>query len=208
LKPARGLGRQAVSLGLETLDVAKIHAEALDRLEASSSRDGIIKRAEIFFTEAVTPIEKTHPAALKAKTQLNQMNKMLDRRTVNLAATNRSLKQDVVRRKTVEQALRTSAAQSKKLLEESRRLQNHLQHLTHRIMAAQEDKRRKISHELQDEIAQTLLGINVRLVTLKQEAAGKAKGFKKDIVSTQRLVEESVEFINRFARELEAPQPA
>ena len=66
LQPARGLGRQAVSLGLETLDVARIHEGALATLEASSSRDGLIKRAEIFFTEAITPIEKTHRAALKA----------------------------------------------------------------------------------------------------------------------------------------------
>src|SRR5206468_10017707 len=42
LQPARGLGRQAVAIGLETLDVARIHEEALATLEASRSRDGII----------------------------------------------------------------------------------------------------------------------------------------------------------------------
>src|SRR5436190_82044 len=78
LQTARGLGRHAVSLGLETLDVARIHEGALATLEASSSRDGIIKRAEIFFTEAITPIEKTHRAALKASAHLNQVNKTLD----------------------------------------------------------------------------------------------------------------------------------
>src|SRR6266850_5038346 len=35
LRPARGWGREALSLGLETLDVARIHAGALARLEAS-----------------------------------------------------------------------------------------------------------------------------------------------------------------------------
>src|SRR5689334_1186889 len=59
LDHARGLGRQAVTLGLETLDVARIHEGALADLEASASRDGIIERAEIFFIEAVGPIEKT-----------------------------------------------------------------------------------------------------------------------------------------------------
>ena len=157
LQPARGLGRQAVSLGLETLDVARIHEGALATLEASSSRDGIIKRAEIFFAEAVTPIEKTHQAALKANAHLHQVNKTLDRRTMDLAASNRSLKQGIVRRKTAEEALKKSGEHSKKLLEESQRLQKHLQHLTHRILAAQEDKRKKISRGLQDEIAQTLL---------------------------------------------------
>src|SRR3989454_5986778 len=74
LQPARRLGRQAVSLGLETLDVARVHEGALASLEASSSRNGIVKRAEIFFTEAVTPIEKTHPAALEANARLNRVH--------------------------------------------------------------------------------------------------------------------------------------
>src|SRR5437588_11379233 len=97
LQPARQLGRQAVRLGLETLDVARIHEGALAALEASSSRDGIIKRAEIFFAEAVTPIEKTHLAAVKAIADLSEMNRRLDQRTVDLAASNRFLKQSVLR---------------------------------------------------------------------------------------------------------------
>jgi signal transduction histidine kinase len=205
LQPARGLGRQAVAIGLETLDVVRIHEGALATLEASSSRDGIIERAEIFFTEAITPIEKTHHAALKANVRLSRLNKMLGRRTVDLAASNRSLKQGIVQRQTVEEALKKSGGRAKKLLEESRRLQKHLQHLTHQILTAQEDKRKKISRDLQDEIAQTLLGINVRLLSLKTEAAANAKGFKKDIASTQRLVDKSVKSIKRFAREFGKP---
>jgi signal transduction histidine kinase len=201
LQPARELGRHAVAIGLETLDVARIHQGALATLEASSSRDGIIERAENFFAEAITPIEKTHHAALKTNVHLNQVNKALDRRTVALAASNRSLKQSIVRRKTAEEALKKSGEHSKKLLEESRRLQKHLQRLTHRIMAAQEDKRNKISHDLRDEIAQTLLGINVRLLTLKKEAVVNTEGLKKEIASTQRLVDKSVKGIKRFARE-------
>src|ERR1035437_7523168 len=48
LQSARDLGCQAAALDLETLDVARIHEEALATLEASSSKDGIIKRVEIF----------------------------------------------------------------------------------------------------------------------------------------------------------------
>ena len=111
------------------------------------------------------------------------------------------MKQGIVQRKTVEQALKKSGEHYRKLLEESLRLQKHLQRLTHRILSAQEDKRKKISHDLQDEIAQTLLGINVRLLTLKKAAAVNASGLKKEIASTQRLVDKSVKSINRFARE-------
>jgi signal transduction histidine kinase len=198
---ALALGRQAAALNLETLDVARIHDGALATLEASRSRDGIVERAEIFFAEAITPIEKTHRAALKANVRLSQLRKTLDRRTVDLAASHRSLKQGIVQRKTMEQALKKSGEHSRQLLKESRRLQKHLQRLTRQILSAQEDKRKKISRNLHDEIAQTLLGINVRLLTLKQEAAVNAKGLKKDIASTQRLVDKSVKSIKRFARE-------
>jgi signal transduction histidine kinase len=201
LRPARGLGRQAVAIGLETLDLAGIHAEALAALEASSSRDGIIERAECFFTEAITPIEETHRAALKANVRLTQLKKRLGRRTMDLAASNQSLRQGIAQRKTVEEALKERGEHSKKLLKESLALQNHLQHLTHQILSAQEDKRKEIGRELQDEIAQTLLGINVRLLTLKKEAAVNAYGLQKEIASTQRLVDMSVKSIDQFARE-------
>jgi len=202
LQPARGLGRQAVAIGLETLDVARIHEEALATLEAASSKDGIIKRAEIFFSEAITPIENTHHAALKTTARLSQVNKTLGRRTVDLEASQRSLKQGITRRKTVEQALQKSGEHSQKLLKESRELQKHLQRLTHRLLSAQEDRRKKLSRDLHDEIAQTLLGINVRLLTLKKEGAVNAESLKKEIASTQRLVDQSVKSINRFARAL------
>jgi signal transduction histidine kinase len=201
LQPARALGRQAVASALETLDVAKIHEGALASLEASSSRDGVIKRAELFFAEAITPIEKTHRGALKANVHLNQLAHKLGRRTAGLAASNRSLKQGIVQRKGVEQALKKSAGRYARLVKESRRLQKHLRHLTHQLLATQEKRRTKISRKLHDEIAQTLLGINVRLLTLKKEDTVNTKGFKKEIASTQRLVENLVKTMSRFGHE-------
>jgi two-component system, NarL family, sensor histidine kinase DegS len=201
LEPAHGLGRQAVSLGLETLDVARIHAEALATMEASSSRDGIIERAGIFFSEAITPIERTHRAALKANALLTRVSRKLDRRVAALAIANRSLKRGVAQRQTAEKALQTSGGHSRKLLEESRHLQRRLRQLTRRILAAQEVNRKKISHELQDEIAQTLLGINVRLLSLRQGTGAGTQVLEKEIASTRRLVDKSMRRIKRFARE-------
>ena len=201
LNLARSLGRKSVDLGLETLDIAKIHERALATLP-QASRDGTLKRAEIFFAEAVTPIEKTHEAAQKADAHLNKVNRALDRRTLELAASHRSLAVSITRRKVVEEALRKSGGHSQKLLEESRCLQEHLRHLTHKILSAQEQKRKKISRELQDEIAQTLLGINVRLLTLKNEAAATAKGFDRDIAITQRLVTKAGKTMKRYAHQI------
>jgi signal transduction histidine kinase len=202
LQSARKLGRQAVASGLETLDLARIHVAALASLEASSSQDGIIKRAENFFSEAITPIEKTHRAAQEASGHLNQLTKTLGRRTVELAASGRHLKRGIVRRKAAEQALKKSGKHRANLLEQSRLLQEHLRQMTRQILLAQENKRTKISRELHDEIAQTLLGINVRLVTLKKEAATNAKGLKKEIANTRRLVEKSRITLRRFVGEL------
>ncbi|MDB6112942.1 MAG: histidine kinase [Pedosphaera sp.] len=201
LPSARGLGRQAVALGLETLDVARVHEGALATLAAAGGGSGAGKRAETFFAEVTTPIEHTHPAALKTKARLGQLNEALGRRTVDLATANRSLKKGITRRKTAEQALKRSGQHSQKQLQTSRQLQQRLQHLARQILRAQEDKRKKISRELHDEIAQTLLGINVRLLTLKKEAAVNADSFKQAIASTQRLVDNSVKSIKRFARE-------
>jgi hypothetical protein len=105
---SRGVGRRAVALGLETLELARMHEEALATLEASSPHDGLNKRAEIFFSEALTPIVETHRAARQSKIELNRLNETLNRRTLELAATNRQLQRGIVRRKSVEAALKKS----------------------------------------------------------------------------------------------------
>lgn len=128
------------------------------------------------------------------------LKRRLKRRTAELAATNRELQRDVLRRKSVEGILKKSAQHYARLLKESSELQEGLRQLTHQVLATQEDKRKKISRELQDEIAQTLLGINVRLLSLKQEARRKSKGLGNEIASTQRLVARSARSIRRAAR--------
>jgi signal transduction histidine kinase len=207
-EPAGRLGRQAVTLGLETLDVARIHERALATLGASGAKDGIMERADLFFTEVISPIEESHHAALEANARLDQANKTLRQRTLDLAASNRSLKQGIALRKTAEAALMKSVEHYKDLLKKSLPVRKHLQELTHRILSAQENSRSRMSHELQDEIAQTLLGINVRLLTVKRAAGLNDQSLQKEIASTQRMVGQSVQSINRFAHELERRPPA
>jgi signal transduction histidine kinase len=200
-QPALALGHRAVVLGLETLDLARIHERAVATLELASSKNGIAKRAEIFFTEAISPIVETHRAALQSKIDLTLMDETLKRRTLELAAANRRLQRGVVRRKSVEAALKKSGEHYAKLLKDSLRLQEGLRKLTHQVLASQEDERKTISHELQNEVAQTLLGINVRMLSLKQEARNNTEGLKNEIASTQRLVIKSAKSVRRVARE-------
>jgi signal transduction histidine kinase len=209
LQPARGLGRKAMALGLETLDLARIHEVALAQLvlpnHSLRTKNGTNKRAEIFFVEASTPIETTHRAARETSGDLNRLTKTLGRRTAELAASGRHLKRKIVQRKAAEEALKKSGKHRIDVLEQSRLVQEDLQRLAHQILLVQEDKRSKMSRELHDEIAQTLLGINVRLVTLKKEATVNTKGLKKEIANTQRLVENSKKTLSRFANELGKP---
>jgi signal transduction histidine kinase len=201
LQPALIVGRQAVALGVETLELARIHERALTTLELSNSKNGVIKRAEIFFTEAITPIVETQRAARQTKVDLSRLKETLGQRTEELAVTNRQLQRGVVRRKVMEEAFEKSGQHHHKSLEESLQLQKRLRQLTHQVLAAQEDERKNISRELQDEIAQTLLGINVRLLSLKQEARSNTKGLKNEIASTQRLVVKSAKSVRQIARE-------
>ena len=158
-----------------------------------------MKRAEMFFGEALTPIVETHRAARQSKLDLIRLNETLSRRTAELAATNRQLQRGVTRRKTVEAALKKSGEHYSKLLKESLSLQEGLRQLTHQVLTAQEEEQKKISRELQDEIAQTLLGVNVRLVSLKRESKLNTAGLKNEIANTERLVAKSAKSVRRAA---------
>ena len=205
LQPALALGRHAAAIGLETLDLARVHEAALAGLAPARNRNGIGRRARRFFAEAIAPIEKTHRAALQANTHLTALHKRLSQRTVDLGASGRHLKNGIVQRKAVEHALKRSAGHYAKLVKESRRLQQRLRRLTRQVLLAHEGKRAEISRELHDEVAQTLLGINVRLLTLKKQATTSTGGLQKEIASTQRLVEQSAKTMSRFARKFGRP---
>ena len=202
LQPALGLGRQSVALGLETLELARIHEHALDTLKLSNAKNAFTKLAGIFFTEANAPIEETHRAARQGKVHLSRVMAKLGKRTEELAASNRQLRRGVARRKIMEDDFAKRGKHHQNSLDESLELQKRLRQLTHKVIAAQEDERKKISRELQDEIAQTLLGINVRLLSLKKEARSNTNGFKKEIASTQRLVANSARSVRQVGRKI------
>jgi signal transduction histidine kinase len=203
---AQGLGRRAMALGLETLDLARFHEQALITLVlpgySPDDRERMVRRAGTFFAEAITPIEKTHRAAQEDNDQLVQLNHLLNQRSVDLTASNRQLQQEILQRKSVEESLRKSEQHYSQLLEQSRHMQEQMRLLSRQLLSAQEEERKMISRELHDQIAQTLTGINIQLAALKTASMVNTKGLQKKISSTQRLVEKSVDIVHRFAREL------
>mgnify|MGYP003586606974 CR=1 FL=1 len=206
LAPAVLLGRKAVELGLETLDLALIHEQAIAALvlrpETLDTRKHILGRTGIFFAEAIVPLEETHRTAREAAVHLLHLNRSLKQRARELTASNRRLKSEVTRREVVAENLRESERNTSRLLEKSKQLQEQLRGLSRRILWAQEEERKRISRELHDVIAQMLTGINVRLASLKLEAGTNARGLGRKITQTQRMVERSVDIVHQFAREL------
>lgn len=195
----RSLGERAVALGLETHDVVRMHQAALLALVSPRKRDlpvdALIQRSGDFFIEAIAPMEEAHLGARKA-------NLLLTQRTRELAITNEELKREISQRKAAEHSLQTSEKTTSQLLEESLRLQRELRDLSRQLLHAQEEERKRISRELHDVIAQTLAGINLRLAILRSRNTINAQDLNREIARTQQLVEQSVDIVHRFARDL------
>jgi signal transduction histidine kinase len=134
-----------------------------------------------------------------AQTQLatyaSQLENMVTTRTAQLTAANRQLE-------TSDELNRKGKEEFKGLFEESLEMQKKLRRLTHQILTAQEEERKKISRELHDEVVQTLVGLNVELSGLVHGNSAGVRNLKDKIANAQRLVESSVEAVHRFARDL------
>lgn len=81
------------------------------------------------------------------------------------------------------------------------RLESQLRDQMRQILRTQENERKKTSQELQNEIAQVLLAIHLRLLTLKEAAKANTERLKKEIAETQVLVKQSVLAIRRLLHE-------
>jgi PAS domain S-box-containing protein len=131
-----------------------------------------------------------------------KLSEEAQRRVEALADANRELTQEIGRRQAVEESLKKSEQHQSQLLAQARILQDQLRHLSRQVLRAQEEERKRISLELHDVIAQTLTGITVQLAALAKQTRLDPKGFDRSIAQTQRLVEESVDIVHQFAREL------
>jgi two-component system sensor histidine kinase DegS len=164
--------REKILLGLQDITDRKNNEEALRKAEVLLSR---------------------HAGQLEAL--VARRTGQLSRRTAELTAMN-------VRLKTSLRTVRRGQEEIGSHLMAAQLLQKKLRHVTHQILTAQEEERKKISRELHDEVVQTLVGINVELATLVHGNSPDVRVFKDKIAATQRLVESSVDAVHRFARDL------
>lgn len=200
---ARDLGRMAVALGLETLDLAKVHARTMEAFlmadNLSGTRQDLTRRGAAFFNEVIIPIEETHSRAVETRAECEKVNATLEQRILELADSKRELQRQITGRKASEKALQNNG--SARLLKDSLILEKRLQHMVRKILSAAEDKRKEMCLQLGDEIVQPLLGIKLRMLALNKEIATHDETRTKEIAFIQRLVEDSAEIVNRIAHE-------
>lgn len=202
-------GKQAAGCGLDTLDLVRIHDQALAAVlsdpPVAAAAEELIRRAELFFTEAIMPIEGTHRLALEADADLKQVSSNLERRTLDLADSRQVLLEQVAGRRKAEDSLRVSEHSSSGLLRDSRVLEKRLQDMVRKVLSSTEAERGKMSRQLNDEVAQSLLGINLRMLALKKEITINQASLALEIATTQRLVDDSANMIRRLAHEFSTP---
>jgi PAS domain S-box-containing protein len=108
---------------------------------------------------------------------------------------------DIRERKQAEKALRESREHYIRLFEEARTMEENLRQLSNKVLTAQEEERKHISRELHDEIGQTLTAANVSIAMLRKHAQSDPE-FARKVESAQRLLEQCMDMVHRFAREL------
>ncbi len=108
---------------------------------------------------------------------------------------------DITEQKQAQDALQESKEHYMQLFREAQEMEENLRQLSHKVVTAQEEERKRISRELHDEIGQTLTAVNVCIAMLKKEAGADVR-LNAKVFAAQELLEQSVATVHRFAREL------
>ncbi|MBI3876205.1 MAG: sensor histidine kinase, partial [Verrucomicrobia bacterium] len=109
---------------------------------------------------------------------------------------------DITERKLAEEALRESKEHYQQLFNEAHVMQENLRDLSTKVLHVQEQERTRISRELHDQVGSALTAINVDLAVLRREPTLKPALIRQRITDTQTLLEQTMETVHRFAREL------
>ena len=206
LERAYELGRKACAVGLGVLQVSKIHQEAMTRLLTASprlaTRPAALEAAGTFVMEVLSPFEATHRGFHEINLKLLELNRTLSQRNQDLSESNRSLQMEVTERKRTATALRESQEYYQVLFNEARQMQEDLRRLSTQVLRVQEEERNRISRELHDEIGQALTAIHVHLTLASRQMGVGTKICTHAIGTALRVLEETMESVHRFAREL------
>jgi len=177
--------------GLDLLDLARIHEGAVRRLDGSGDA---VEKGRAFFTGIAAAVSSDLTTGARVESLARQVGE--------LVISNQQLREEVNRRKVIEDSLRHREKAASEMLEKSREMQDEWRLLSRRLLSVQEDEQKLISRELHDVIAQTMTGINVRLAVLRSQATANAIELHRKIAEAEKLAEKSVEIVHQFASEL------
>lgn len=130
---------------------------------------------------------------------------ILKKRIAILKTDNRQLRRELVRHTRNEAVLQKRSDRYQKKWTESLSMHKDLRLLTHHMIMAQEDQRLHMSHELQDEIAQSLLGIHTNLLTMRRKTVNDTRALKDRIASTRKLVQHSGLAVQKATKKICSP---
>jgi signal transduction histidine kinase len=193
LTQAYGLGRAAIARGFGVLDMARVHQTSLGHLLHRTPRASpkALDTAEHFFLQTLAPFEATHRGFRETNARLQRAIAALEKRNLELAVMNQKLTAQVRERRRTENALRESEGHFRALFEQACAMQQNLRELSHKVLHAQEEERKRISRELHDETSQALTAISITLASLN---GAHRNGLlrRKRIRDAQRLLQETM----------------
>lgn len=206
LEKAYALGRAAIAGEFGILDMARLHQQALSNLlrpalDANKSTP-IVRAAETFFLESLSPFEATHRGFRETASDLQRVVTTLEKKNEELSVINRTLSDEIDVRKRTERALRDSEEHYRELFNNARAMEERLRKLSNQVLHVQEEERKRISRELHDEAGQALTAISVILASVDDGAGGSVELNRKKVAEAQRLLQRTQETLHDFAREL------
>src|SRR5258707_1221007 len=178
LQSAYELGRSAVKSAVGCLDLVKIHQDVmlLAMLDAPTPEEcaQIAMLGTDFFAECLSPYEMTHRGYREALVALS-------RRNVEVAATNQQLEAEIRERKRAEEKLKE---------------------LPKRILEAQEAERRKIAHELHDEVCQRMSATKLHIEAFESEIPSRNAKLHKKLLEIKKQINLKIKEVRRISEHL------
>lgn len=109
---------------------------------------------------------------------------------------------DITERKRTEASVVQSEEHYRDLFHQAFQMQDNLRRMSDRVLKIQEHERARISRDLHDEVGQALTAINMNLAILRNALVGCSPEMEHRISDTQGLIENTMDTIHNFSREL------
>jgi signal transduction histidine kinase len=205
LTNARQLGCKALAAQFGISHLAQIHSESMEVLlfsGASEAEQARITAARNFFHEALAAFADSHGELTEHNRELLELNETLAACNQQLAASNNHLRIELEQLTQSAAASRSNEKHYRWLFEEAQKREDNLRNLSRQLLRLQEEQRKAISRELHDEVGQALTAISLQIDAFrKADHADSEWQFQE----TKKLLQESMERVHRFCRELRPP---